>query len=788
MRIPLDPPTAENHKHNHLFADTATVEVRSGDQATAVAPEYDRSKLADGDGGETSYRKSLEPHGSMEFESKEDAFNFYKEYASSVGFSAIIKASRRSRISGKFIDAKFVCTRYGSKRGTSLYENSQPADDTASRDPVKKKRGRINRSASKTDCKACLHVKRRQDGRWTISSFLSEHNHELVLDQAGRTSLDICHHNAYALNAVQAKKKKTFISMSPQSGRVQKAEGHATAGSSFYGSRLGFREGDAQVMFEYFSCMQEENPYFFYAMDLDREQHLKNVFWVDAKGRIDYQIFGDVVLFDTMYKKNEFKLPFVPFIGVNNHFQFLLLGSALVADESKSTYVWLMRAWIRSMRGQVPKVILTDQDPALREAIAEVLPGSRHCFCLWHILSKIQEKLGCVIRQHENFMDKFYKCILKAQTEAQFEKRWWKLVDRFDLRTDQWVQSLYDERLRWVPMFMKDIFLAGLSSTQRLDSITSLLDKCLSRKTSLKEFLHQYTIMLQDKYEDEAKADFDTWHRQPGLKSPSPYGKQMAKIYTHAVFKKFQVEVLGVVACHPKLEGKDGPTTTFKVQDFEQNQVHKVIWNEKTADTSCTCRLFEYNGFLCRHVMIILQISGVNNIPGKYILKRWTKDAKKREAVKQIDATVSRNQRYNDLCQRACKLGNEGSLCQETYSIVFTALEAALIKCESINSSVQNVTGPSSPSNDRLHEFEVTRGKFSGKTIKEGIISGKEKGYLNFRPSAVDCSYVSQESVRWMFVSWNQNVMINIGTTKFESSNYWWHFWQPGYCSSGPTE
>ncbi|KAK4399543.1 protein FAR-RED ELONGATED HYPOCOTYL 3 [Sesamum angolense] len=333
MRIHLHPPTGEIHEHNHMFADTATVEVRIGDKATVAAPEYDRTKLADGDGGETSYRKSFEPHGSMEFESKEDAFNFYKEYASSVGFSAIIKASRRSRISGKFIDAKFVCTRYGSKRGTYLYENPQPADNPASRDPVKKKRGRTNRSSSKTDCKACMHVKRKQDGRWTISSFVSEHNHDLVLDQAGRTSLDICHHNVYALNAFQAKKKKTFMSMPQQSGRMQKAEGHATAGSSFCGLRLGFREGDAQVMFEYFSCMQDENPYFFYAMDLDREQHLKNVFWVDAKGRIDCQIFGDVVLFDTMYKKNEFKLPFVPFIGVNNHFQFLLLGSALVAGE-----------------------------------------------------------------------------------------------------------------------------------------------------------------------------------------------------------------------------------------------------------------------------------------------------------------------------------------------------------------------------------------------------------------------------------------------------------------------
>lgn len=35
------------------------------------------------------------------------------------------------------------------------------------------------------------------------------------------------------------------------------------------------------------------------------------------------------------------------------------------------------------------------------------------------------------------------------------------------------------------------------------------------------------------------------------------------------------------------------------------------------------------------------------------------------------------------------------------------------------------------------------------------------------------------------FVSWVRNVMIIIGTTKFENSNSWWHVWQPRKCSSG---
>ena len=34
---------------------------------------------------------------------------------------------------------------------------------------------------------------------------------------------------------------------------------------------------------------------FFYALDLNQEQCLRNVFWVDAKGMLDYESFNDVV-------------------------------------------------------------------------------------------------------------------------------------------------------------------------------------------------------------------------------------------------------------------------------------------------------------------------------------------------------------------------------------------------------------------------------------------------------------------------------------------------------------
>ncbi|CAK9157160.1 unnamed protein product [Ilex paraguariensis] len=799
MGIDLEQPSVEHHKddsrpNESVNMEDAGGEVRNNDGATVCCPkiiEHNREKTVpsvrgctsnsenqvhSGGGVAVNSHQDLEPRDGMEFESKEDAFSFYKEYAKSVGFATIIKASRRSRISGKFIDAKFVCTRYGSKRDSVMAETPEPvsnADGIASI-PVKRKRGRINRSWSKTDCKACMHVKRRQDGIWIIHSFKKEHNHEIFPDQAyyfrGHRNIELGNSNVDALHAIRARTKKMYVTMSKQSGGMKKVENQKSGTVSVSGQHLALEEGDAQVMLEHFMYMQDENPNFFHAIDLNQDLCLRNVFWVDAKARLDYGNFGDVVFFDTTYIKNEYKLPFASFIGVNHHCQFLLLGCALIADESKSTYIWVMQAWLRAMGGQAPKVILTDQDITLKEAIAEVFPNSRHCFCLWHILSKIQEKLSYVMRQHGSFLSKFNKCILKSGTDEQFEKRWWKMCDRFELRNDVWFQSLYEDRERWIPTYMRDIFLAGMSTAQRLESITSFLDKCIQRKTTLKEFLDQYKAILQEKYEEEAKADFETWHKQPGLKSPSPFGKQMATMYTHAIFKKFQVEVLGVVACHPKKESEDGDTITFKVQDFEENQDFIVVWNETTSDITCSCHLFEFNGFLCRHVMIVLQILGVHNIPSQYILKRWTKDAKNRGPMRQTDIIESRFQRYTELCRRAFKLGDEGSLSQESYNIAFHALEEALRKCETVNNSTQSVLEPSSPSTHGLHDFEeVTQGNCTSKTQKKNNVSGKPKvtpeleaitigmhsgwqqmGNTNLRAPARDCSYESQQGIQVM--------------------------------------
>ncbi|KAL3632003.1 hypothetical protein CASFOL_024987 [Castilleja foliolosa] len=617
---------------------------------------------------------NLEPRDDMEFDTHEAAYEYYKEYAKSVGFGTAKLSSRRSRASKEFIDAKFSCIRYG---------NKQQSDDA------------INpRPSPKIGCKASLHVKRKPNEKWYVHSFTKEHNHELLPAQA---HFFRSHRNPDSIHSdVRVKKKK------PVGPALRNYGAYQFSGSCIEnvirnqhdrGRFLSLEEGGAQSVLDFCSQMHEENPKFFHALDFNEEHRLRNVFWVDAKGVDDFVHFNDVVSFDTTYFTSNYKIPLVLFIGVNHHMQPTLLGCGLIADETLYTFAWLFQSWSLAMGGRNPKVLLTDQNEAIKAAIQLVFPGTRHFYHLWHVLENIPRRLQYISIWHETFVEKLNKCIYKSWDEEQFEKRWWKLVERFNLQEDEWIQALYEERKLWVPALMKNVSYAGLSVGSRSDSLNSFFDKYVYVETSLKDLIGKYKLILEDRYEEEAKANFDAWHETPELKSPSPFEKQMLLVFTHEIFKKFQTEVLGAAACHLKKEKEDGSIVLYTVKDFENNRdfMVEMEWDELNLDIYCSCRLFQYKGYLCRHSIVVLQMSGVFSIPFKYILQRWTNAATSRIPMSEkLDEVQVKVRRYNDLCRQAIILGEEGSLSHESYNSAVGAINEALKQCMNVNKPCEN--------------------------------------------------------------------------------------------------
>ncbi|XP_031740031.1 protein FAR1-RELATED SEQUENCE 2 isoform X2 [Cucumis sativus] len=625
---------------------------------------------------ETDFRIGpFEPKNGLEFESKEEAYSFYREYARSVGFGITIKASRRSKKSGKFIDIKIACSRFGSKRESTTTVNPRPC--------------------MKTGCNASMHIKKREDGKWFVHGFTREHNHEICPDDF--------HH------AMKGRNKKPDIAISEKKGL-----------------QLALDEGDVLLMLEHFMHMQETNPNFFYAIHFNQEKQLRTVLWVDAKARHDYQNFSDVIFFDTYYLTNGYKVPFVPIVGVNHHFQYILFGGALIGDMATSSFIWLMKTWLKAVGGRAPRVVLTDQELSLKESVSDVFPNTLHLFSLWHILRRVPEKLGRTINQNGGFIETLNKCIYRSWTDKEFEKRWWEMIDKFQIRDDEWLQLLFDDRKKWVPTYVKNYFLAGMSTLERSGSVISFFDKYICKETSFKEFIKHSEIFFKDMLELEANADFETRHQKPILKSLFTFEKQMATMYTTTMFKKFQLQILGAASCQVHKQTENGATVTYHIHDLEEHQDFLVAWNKTEMDICCLCRSFEYQGILCRHAILVFQILGLTSIPHKYILKRWTRSAKVRisESSNRLHYRV---QRFNNLCKQAIKLGELGSLSQETYDIASEAFDEVLKQCAFAKNSTKSFVETNTLGSVGFVDDEENQGEYMAKSSGKRQMSKKGK-------------------------------------------------------------
>ena len=197
-------------------------------------------------------------------------------------------------------------------------------------------------------------------------------------------------------------------------------------------------------------------------MQGDIEGSLANCFWTDAKSRSLYKHFGDVVTFDPTYLTNKYKMPFVPLTGVNHHYQSILFGGALLWDETEESFVWLLQTWLEAMLGCPPKTVITDQDTAITNAVARVLPQSTHHFCMWHIEKKFPETLSHIYHQNNDFKYHFSKCIHDTITPEEFEMAWTELIEKYKLQNNTWIQKVYSIRERWVPAFVRASFCVGM--------------------------------------------------------------------------------------------------------------------------------------------------------------------------------------------------------------------------------------------------------------------------------------------------------------------------------------
>lgn len=614
------------------------------------------------------------PEVGMIFKTHQEVSKFYKRYARRVGFGVSVRRSSFTK-EGQCLYLELMCCKGGRKRPEPKFRK---------------------RTSATTNCQARIRVKLWGDGLLHLELASLDHNHPVSPSMARFLN---CYKHLTGFAKKKALKEQEENLAAQMEEPVQSAHADQLAArqtllfaeserqSFVERGRLRFGEGDAEALRLFFMRMQAKNSNFFNVVDLDEEGCMRNVFWADARSRAAYQYYNDVIMLDTTCIANRYDLPLACFVGVNHHGQPVLLGCALLSDETAETYIWLFKAWIACMAGYTPDAffltkrytpdaVISDYCKGIQSAVAEVLPGIPHRFCLFQIMKKVPEKLGG-LAEFRAIHKQLQKAVYDSLRMDEFEDEWRKMVEIYGLQGNEWLTSLYGFRHSWVPVYLKGPFWAGMSTTQRNEAPTAFFEGYVDAKTSLKQFINsnncKYEMALQGKYEKEAQADFETFHKRRPAVSKFYMEEQLSKVYTINMFKKFQDEIEAIMYCHASFVSRDGSISTFDVKECifledgkrTMNKNHGVFYDAEKKHVQCICGSFEFRGILCRHALSVFKLQQVHEIPPQFVLDRWRKDFKRLHVVNRPSEDVvanSRVDRYDYLSMRCLQLVEVGVL------------------------------------------------------------------------------------------------------------------------------
>ncbi|XP_073138698.1 protein FAR1-RELATED SEQUENCE 5-like [Henckelia pumila] len=352
------------------------------------------------------------PKIGMEFESLDDAFSFYNQYARESGFSA-----RMSNIKKKG---------QTDERWSKQTNSDQPRKERA--------RGDV-----RTGCQSRITVVKEQSGiGWVVSTFLESHNHPL--STPSKVHLLRSHRSVSASKKALTQQFAAANVPTCQQLRLLEIEygGPENVGCTERDLRNYERtlwdehKGiDAETLIHFFQSENDKSATFFFDYETDSENRFSKCFRADPVSRRAYTVFDDVVVFDTTYNTNKYGMIFAPFVGVNHHHQTIVFGCGFLSDEKIESFVWLLNKFLESMPKGAPNLIITDQDPAMTKSIGQVFPQTVHRY--WMSSSQRSESSHAFYKRYVSSKNSLIDFIIRFNKALHHQRHNELVADHTDM-------------------------------------------------------------------------------------------------------------------------------------------------------------------------------------------------------------------------------------------------------------------------------------------------------------------------------------------------------------------
>ncbi|KAF2915592.1 hypothetical protein DAI22_09g046632 [Oryza sativa Japonica Group] len=425
--------------------------------------------------------EDLVPKIGMKFSSEQEAYDFYNAYALKKGFS--IRRSSYHYMGNTKIIKKQDILLFLSSRGIDKRAEASGYGDSFSWPETRCK------------CQACMKISI-IDGLYSIYHFVPEHNHNLATRSQAHQLRSQRKINEAQIASVEVAKSVGISTKAAIDLMAKQACGFENLGftrvdmkNKLYSKRsLQTKQGDTGGVLEYMEKKASEDVKFFYSIQVDEDVLITNIFWADSKMVADYEDFGDVVCFDTTYRKLDDGHPFGLLVGVNNHKKTTVFGAALLYDETANSFVWLFNTFLNVISGKKPKTILPNEDAAMAKAIKIVLPETHHRICVWHMNQNACKHLTGCVKDYKKFNADFQNCIYDQEEEEEFLRAWGQLLEKYELQQNTWLQRIFKKREQWALVYGRNTFSADTSTTRRNESLNNELKGYISVKYDMLTF------------------------------------------------------------------------------------------------------------------------------------------------------------------------------------------------------------------------------------------------------------------------------------------------------------
>ncbi|KAK9288971.1 hypothetical protein L1049_017442 [Liquidambar formosana] len=490
------------------------------------------------------------------------------------------------------------------------------------------------KSITRCGCLAAFRIAYKQKlNVWVVKKFNAEHNHELVpisevqFLRSHRAMSGADKAQADAMRKVGIRTCHVIDHMQSQSGGYQNI---GFTPKDLYNYVDGQRrkqivDGDAMGCLAYLTAKADSDHGFFHKYTVDEQNRLTQLFFADSKSRLDYACFGDVLAFDATYSTNVYKKPFVILIGVNNHFQTIIFGCALLADETVGTYKWVLTSLLEAMDNKKPISVITDGDKAMRKAIKQIFPEARHRLCAWHLQRNASANV-----HNKNFHKDFKRLMFNECSIEEFETDWQSVIEKYELDGNKWIEDIYDDRFRWAAAHLRGQFFAGMRSTQRNEGMNAFFNEHLTPRLQLFEFVQHYDRALVKLRHAETQAEYDSNHTSPVTNSALVSIESHAiRIFTKKMFSKFREELKYETLYFVRHTEDHGDQRIHILSQHSSPEAAITVVHYRDEEKmKCSCLTFETIGLPCRHIIAVMKVERLQEIPTNCILKRWTKLAR----------------------------------------------------------------------------------------------------------------------------------------------------------------